>query len=131
MNIIYIQYAAKSRLPVSITWIALPYNDPELRQLCHRHGCELVATRRSPAPPRDGGGEVRQGFHKLWASAMEPCNGSYKNVCAWRVKMPAERLQRSQLLALGAVVVYQLVLRYQYEQRLPLGQGMKPRLRAA
>ena len=45
--------------------------------------------------------------------------------------MPAERLQRSQLLALGAVVVYQLVLRYQYEQRLPLGQGMKPRLRAA
>jgi len=62
---------------------------------------------------------------------MEPCNGSYKNVCAWRVKMPAERLQRSQLLALGAVVVYQLVLRYQYEQRLPLGQGMKPRLRAA
>jgi hypothetical protein len=36
----------------------------------------------------------------------------YKNVFEWRVKMPVQGLQRSQLLALGAVVVYQLVLLY-------------------
>jgi hypothetical protein len=35
------------------------------------------------------------------------------------------------LLALGAVVVYQLVLLYQYEHHLPLGKGIKPLLRAA
>jgi len=62
---------------------------------------------------------------------MEPCKALYKNVCAWRVKMLAKRLQRPQLLALGAVVVYQLVLCNQYEQPLLLGQGMKPHLRAA
>jgi hypothetical protein len=55
----------------------------------------------------------------------------FKNVFEWRVKMPVKGLQRSQMLALGAVVVYQLVLRYQHEQDLPLGKGIKPLLRAA
>jgi hypothetical protein len=49
----------------------------------------------------------------------------------WRVKMPVKGLPRSQLLALGAVVVYQLVLLYQHERHLPLGKGIKPLLRAA
>jgi hypothetical protein len=107
------------------------YNDPELRQRCHRRGCELVATRRGPYPHRDGGVEVRKVFHKLRSQAIEPFNGLYKNVFEWRVKMPVKGLQRSQLLALGAVVVYQLVLLYQHEQTLPLGKGIKPLLRAA
>jgi hypothetical protein len=47
------------------------------------------------------------------------------------VKMPVKGLQRSQLLALGAVVIYQLALRYQHEQHLPLGKGIKALLRAA
>jgi hypothetical protein len=51
-------------------------------------------------------------FHKLRSQAIEPFNGLYKNVFEWRVKMPVKGLQRSQLLALGAVVVYQLVLFY-------------------
>lgn len=107
------------------------YNDPDLRQRCHRRGCELVATRRGPYPHDDGGVEVRKVFHKLRSQAIEPVNGWYKNVFEWRVKMPVKGLQRSQLLALGAVVVYQLVLRYQHEQTLPLGKGIKPLLRAA
>jgi hypothetical protein len=37
----------------------------------------------------------------------------------------------SQLLALGAVVIYQLVLFYQYEQHFPVGKGIKALLRAA
>jgi hypothetical protein len=45
--------------------------------------------------------------------------------------MPVKGLQRSQLLALGAVIVYQLVLFYQHEQNLPLGKGIKSFLRAA
>jgi hypothetical protein len=107
------------------------YNDPELRNQCHRRGCELVATRRGPYPHRDGGVEVRKIFHKLRSQAIEPFNGLFKNVFEWRVKMPVKGLQRSQLLALGAVVIYQLVLLYQHEQHLPLGKGIKPLLRAA
>jgi hypothetical protein len=80
-------------------------NDPDLRQQCHRRGCELVATRRGPYPHRDGGVEVRKVFHKLRSQAIEPFHGLYKNIFEWRVKMPVKGLQRSQLLALGAVLV--------------------------
>ncbi len=45
--------------------------------------------------------------------------------------MSVKGLQRSQLLALGAVVFYQLVLPYQHEHDLPLGKGIKPLLRPA
>jgi hypothetical protein len=75
--------------------------------------------------------DVRNVFHKRRSQAIEPVNGLYKNVFKWQVKMPVKGLQRSQLLALGAVVVYQLVWRYQHEQHLRLGQGIKPLLRAA
>jgi hypothetical protein len=55
----------------------------------------------------------------------------FKNVFEGRVKMPVKGL-RSQLLALGAVVIYQaVVLLYQHEHNLPLGKGIKPLLRAA
>lgn len=107
------------------------YSAPDLRQQCHRRGCELVATRRGPYPHRDGGVEVRKVFHKLRSQAIEPFNGLYKNIFEWRVKMPVKGLPRSQLLALGAVLVYQLVLLHQHEQHLPLGKGIKPLLRAA
>jgi Transposase DDE domain len=108
-----------------------PYNAPELRNQCHKRGCELVATRRGPSPHRDGGVEVRKIFHTLRSQAIEPFNGLFKNVFEWRVKMPVKGLQRSQLLALGAVVIYQLVLLYQYEHNFPRGKGIKPLLRAA
>ena len=107
------------------------YNTPELRQECHQRGWELVATRRGPYPRSDGGVEVRKVFHKLRSKAIEPFNGLFKNIFEWRVKMPVKGLQRSQLLALGAVVIYQLVLLYQHEHHLPLGKGIKPLLRAA
>ena len=49
----------------------------------------------------------------------------------WRTQMPVTGLQRSQLLGLGAMVIYQLVLLYQHEHPLPLGKGIQPLLRAA
>ena len=106
-------------------------NDPDLRRRCHQRGCELVATRRGRYPRRDGGMEVRKIFHQLRSQAIEPFNGLFKNVFEWRVKMPVKGLLPSQRLALGAVVVYQLALLYQHQQGLPLGQGIKPLLRAA
>ena len=101
-------------------------NDLRLRPQCHRWGCELVATRRRPSPHGDGGVEVRKIFHKLRSHAIEPFNGLFKNVFDWRVKMPVKGLQRWQLLAWGAVVVYQLVWLYQHEHDLPLGKSIKP-----
>jgi Transposase DDE domain len=121
------------QLPEAVRYVLgdTHYNTPELQQECHRRGWELVATRRGSYPHCDGGVEVRQVFHKLRSQAIEPFNGLFKNVFEWRVKMPVKGLQRSQLLALGAVVSYQLVLLYQHERHLPLGQGIKPLLRAA
>ena len=107
------------------------YNTPALRQECHQRGWELVATRRGTYPHGDGGVEVRKVFHKLRSQAIEPFNGLFKNVFEWRVTMPVKGLQRSQLLALGAVVLYQLALLYQHERHVPLGKGIKPLLRAA
>jgi hypothetical protein len=54
-----------------------------------------------------------------------------KDVFEWRVNMLAKGLQPLQLLALGAVVVYQLVLLYQHEHDPSPGKGIKPFERVA
>lgn len=107
------------------------YNTPELRAACALPGRELVATRRGPYPHTDGGVEVRRIFHKLRSQAIEPFNGLFKNVFEWRGQMPVKGLCRCRLLALGAVMLYQLVLLYQHEQKLVTGVGVKALLRAA
>ena len=107
------------------------YNDPDLRQQCNGQGRELVATRRGPYPHHDGGVEVRRIFHKLRSQAIEPFNGLFKNVFEWPTQMPVKGLRLTQLLALGAIFIYQLVLLYQHEQKLPVGKGIKALLRAA
>ena len=45
--------------------------------------------------------------------------------------MPVKGLNRGQLFALGAVLLYQWVLLYQHEHQMPLGIEIKPLLRAA
>jgi hypothetical protein len=40
--------------------------------------------------------------------------------------MPVKGLQRSQLLALGAIVIYQLVVLYQHPHHPTPGKGMNP-----
>ena len=107
------------------------YNTPELRQECAWHNRELVATRRGPYPHRDGGVEVRRIFHKLRSLAIEPFNGVFKNIFEWRGQMPVKGLKRCQLLALGAILLYQIVLLYQHQRQQPVGVGIKALLRAA
>ena len=70
-------------------------------------------------------------FHQLRSHAIEPFHGLFKNIFEWRVNRPVKGLQRSQLLALGAVIIDQLVLLYPHERNRPLGKGIKPLLRAA
>lgn len=107
------------------------YNDPECRQACNEPGCERVASRRGAYPHGDGGVGVRRIFHKLRSQAIEPFNGLFKNVFEWRVQMPVKGLQKTKLLALGAIFIYQLVLLYQHEQGKTVGKGIKALLRAA
>ena len=107
------------------------YNTPELREECARCNRELVATRRGPYPHRDGGVEVRRLFHKLRSLAIEPFNGVCKNIFEWRGQMPVKGLQRCQLLALGAIRLYQIVLLYQHQRQQPVGIAIKALLRAA
>ena len=106
-------------------------NTPDWRAACPWHNRELVATRRDPYPHRDGGVEVRRMFPKLRALAIEPFNGVCKNIFAWRGQMPVKGLKRCQLLALGAILLYQIVLLYQHQRQQPVGVGVKALLRAA
>ncbi len=106
-------------------------NTPDLRAECARHNRELVATHRGPYPHRDGGVEVRRVFHQLRSHAIEPFNGLFKNIFEWGGQLPVKGLRRCQLLALGAVLLYQLILLYQHQHHQPVGVGIKALLRAA
>lgn len=122
-----------TQLPAEVRYVLgdQHYNTPDLRLECTRHNRELVATRRGAYPHTDGGVEVRRVFHQLRSHAIEPFNGSFKNIFEWGGQMPVKGVRRCQLLALGAVLLYQLVLLYQHHHRQPLGIGIKALLRAA
>jgi Transposase DDE domain len=100
------------------------YNDPELRAQCQRRGADLVATQRGTYPHHDGEAAVRKVLHQLRLKSIELFNGLCKGVFEWRVKMPVKGLERSKLLALGAIVIYQLALLYQHEHNLTLGKEL-------
>jgi hypothetical protein len=121
------------QLPIEVRYVLgdTHYNTPELRAECSLRGRELVATRRGPYPHHDGGVDVRRIFHKLRSLAIEPFNGLFKNTFEWRGQMPVKGLNKCQLLALGAILLYQIALLYQFHRQLPIGIGIKSLLRAA
>lgn len=121
------------QLPLEVGYLLgdTHYNTPEIQAQCARDDRCLVATRRGPHPHDDIGVKVRQIFHQLRSKAIEPFNGLFKNIFEWQGQVPVKGLNRTKLIVLGAVLVYQIVLLYQFEQNLPLGRGIKPILRAA
>lgn len=121
------------QLPAEVRYVLgdTHYNDPAVRKDCNDRGIELVATKRGSYPHKDGGVEVRRIFHKLRSTSIEPFNGLFKNVFGWSKNMPVKGLNKSQLLGLGAIFLYQLVLLYQHENQLEVGKGIKALLRAA
>lgn len=121
------------QLPAEVRYLLgdTHYNTPHLQQRCQGRGCWLVASRRGKYPHTDSGVEVRRLFHKLRSQAIEPFNGLFKNVFEWGAQVPVKGLRRTQLLVLGAVLLYQVVLLYQFQHGKPLGLGIKALLRAA
>ena len=121
------------QLPFEVRYVLgdTHYNDPDLRTACVLSNRLLVASRRGKYPHRGVGVDVRRIFHHLRSKAIEPFNGLFKNVFEWGGQVPVKGLHRTQLIVLGAIVVYQLVLLYQVERQLPLARGVKALLRAA
>ena len=110
------------------------YNDPELRQLCEQTGRILIATQTETSRKKakdDQGGEVRKIFHQLRSHSIENFNEHFKTIFEGHSAVPTKGLAKTQLWALGAVLVYQLGLFYQNEAGLDLRQGLKPLLKAA
>ncbi|MDY6874488.1 MAG: transposase [Chloroflexota bacterium] len=103
------------------------FNAPDLQTRCWQTNRILVAASGRDKP----GVEVRRILHKLRHQAIEPFNGLLKNVFEWDGQVPVKGLRRTQLIVLGALIVYQLVLLYQFEHQLPLGRDIKALLRAA
>lgn len=103
----------------------------EVLTCCRLSDRFLITSQAGPYPHHGDGVEVRRIFHKLRSLAIEPFNGLFKNVFEWQGQVPVKGLHRVQLIVLGAVLVYQLVILYQFQRGLPLGQGVKALLRAA
>jgi hypothetical protein len=125
--------ALLNHLPAEVRYILGDtfYNEPEVRRACEAQGRFLIATQRGPYPHTDAGAPVRQLFHRLRSQSIEPFNNLFKNVFEWGGQVPVKGLRRVQLVVLGAVLLYQLILLYQFEHKLPLGKHIKPLLRAA
>lgn len=107
------------------------YRDPALTAACEAAGCELITPQAGAYPHADAKVEYRRALHKQRSRSIEPFNAVFKAVFGWNAQVPVRGLRPTQLLVLGAVYLYQIVLLYQHEHNLPLGKGIKPLLRAA
>ena len=120
-------------LPVETRFVLgdLHYNAPNVKRVCRLRSLFLVTTQYGPYPHTDDGAKVRQVFHKLRSLANENFNEHFKAIFNGHDRVPTKGLVSTQRYALGAVLVYQLVLWQRYEQGLPLRRGLKAYIKAA
>ena len=107
------------------------YNAPEVRELCENQGRILVASRHGPYPHTDPGVEVRRVFHELRLSGdRELQRAVQEHLRRGSGQVPTKGLVNTTRFALGAVLVYQMALLYQYEHGRDLRVGLKAFLKA-
>ena len=107
------------------------YNTAELRAACTEADRVLVASQYGRYPHTDDGVEVRRVFHKLRSTAIENFNEQFKGLFDAHGPVPTTGLTNTCRFALGAVLVYQLLLWQRHEHGLDLRAGRKPALKAA
>jgi hypothetical protein len=107
------------------------YNAPNVRALCDQADRVLVASQRGGYPHTDDGVEVRRVFHRLRSTAIENFNEQFKASFDAHGPVPSRGLIATQRFALGAVLVYQLLLWHRHQQGLDQRVGLKPALKAA
>jgi len=123
------------QLPAEVRYVLgdRHYDDQanQVHTACRLSNRFLVTTKAGPYPHTDDGSSVRKVLHRLRSKAIEPFNGSFKQLFQMHGQVPVKGLHRVRLIVLGAVLVYQLLLLYQFHNGLPLGKGIKPLLQAA
>jgi Transposase DDE domain len=107
------------------------YNAPNVRAVCDAADRVLVASRQGGYPHTDDGVAVRRVFHRLRSTAIEHFNEQFKGIFDAHGPVPTRGLVATQRFALGAVLVYQLLLWQRHEHDLDLRLGLKPALKAA
>lgn len=107
------------------------YNAPNVTGACRLRDLLPVTTKRGAYPHTDDGVEVRRIFHKLRSVANENFNEHFKAIFNGHDRVPTKGLVSTQRYALGAVLVYQLVLWHRHEQGLSLRKGLKACIKAA
>ena len=107
------------------------YNDPAIHVACVQAEQTVVATRHGPSPHPDDGVEVRRLLHELRSRAIEHLNEQFTGIFDAHGQVPTKGLVNTRRFALGAVLVYQLILWYRHEHGLDLRVGLKPFLKAA
>jgi len=107
------------------------YNVASVSDACFLRGYPLVTTHYGKYPHSEAGVEVRRIFHKLRSTAIENFNEQFKAIFGAHDQVPSRGEVGTKRFALGAVLVYQLVLLYRYEQQMDLRVGLKPFVKAA
>jgi len=107
------------------------YNTAEVRAACAEADRVLVASQYGRYPHTDDGVEVRRVFHKLRSVSIENFNEQFKGLFDAHGPVPTTGLTNTRRFALGAVLVYQLLLWQRHEHGLDLRLGLKPALKAA
>ena len=107
------------------------YHAPNVRDLCEPRGCVVIASRPGKYPHTDDGVEVRRLFHQLRSRAIENFNEQFKGIFDVHGAVPTKGLRNTQRFALGAILVYQLLLWDLFEHGLDLRTGLKDFLKSA
>jgi len=107
------------------------YNAPGVTEACQLRDLIPVTSQRGAYPHTDAGVDVRRVFHKLRSVANENFNEQFKAIFNGHEQVPTKGLAATGRYALGAVLVYQLVLWYRHEHGLPLRKGLKACIKAA
>jgi len=107
------------------------YNADNVYQAWETEDRFLVVPQYGAYPHDDDGKEVRRIFHKLRSLAIENFNEQFKSLFDGHGQVPTKGERNTQRFVLGAVLVYQLILLYRFENGLELRSGLKAFLKAA
>jgi len=110
------------------------YRDQTLASLCEERGIILVTssnTSAHPYPHSDPGVEVRRVLHKTRSLAIDNFNEQFKGIFDGHASVPTRGLCATSRFVLGAILVYQLTLLYQYLTDGDLRVGLKSFIKAA
>jgi hypothetical protein len=103
----------------------LHYHADKVQAACDMDERILVTPNYGAYPHADEGKEVRRIFHLLRHRAIENFNEQFKAIFELHHQVPTKGLINTQCFALGAILVYQLVLLYRFEHDLSLRLGLK------